>query len=94
MIGREELFALAAKPLGDREMQAAGAWAPTAEERAARDKELASFAKRAQKVWLPGGKTSANTNEAREHERGLKALNFDLEGSVEAAGGHRGALRS
>ena len=93
MIGREELFALASKPLGDRELQAAGSWAPTAEERAARDKELASFARRAQKVWLPEGKRSVVTKEAREAEAAIRARNFDIEDAIEAAGGQRGCVR-
>lgn len=89
MIGREELFALAAKPLGDRELQS-NPWAPTVEERALREKELAGFAKRAQKIWHPEGKRSAVTKEAREVAAELKARNFDLEDAVEAAGGKRG----
>jgi hypothetical protein len=82
MIGREELFALAAAPLGDRSIQ----------DKVGKDfqKTKAAFAKRAQKVWLPAGKLSANTNAQREHERSLKALNFDIEDAVEAAGGQRG----
>lgn len=85
-ITRDELFALAAKPIGDRELQHAG----NNPEAVMMDPRLTAAAKRASKVWLPLGKQSANTNAAREAERELKARNFDLEDAIAAAGGERG----
>jgi hypothetical protein len=79
MIGRDELFALAAQPIGDRELQT-GIHCTGPEAREA--------ARRASKVWLPGGKTSATI--ARDAERELRVRNFDIEDAIEAAGGHRG----
>lgn len=81
MIGREELFALAARPLGvltdDRDGELSGS----------------AVGRRAQKVWLPDGKRSASGKEVRERESELRALNFDIEDAIEAAGGQRGYVR-
>lgn len=52
--------------------------------------EAIAAAKRAQKIWLPDGKKSANTREARDAARAARALNYDLEDAVEQAGGARG----
>lgn len=88
MIGRDELFALAAAPLGSPEIMAKadaltfGAKAPP---------EVAAISKRASKVWLPEGKSSVNTNVAREAEREMRARNFDIEDAIAAAGGNRGS---
>jgi hypothetical protein len=95
MIEREELFALAAKPIGSPELCREADNLKAAQERGVRVKptgELAETIKRTSKLWLPEGKTSANSTEARAAERELKALNYDLEDAVEAAGGDRGHL--
>lgn len=53
--------------------------------------EAREVARRASKIWLPNGKRSANTTEARDAAKAAKALNYDLEDAVEQAGGNRGA---
>lgn len=101
MIGREELFALADTPIGDADMLALAnadfarkqALPPQQRARFKASPEVAALSRRAQKVWLPEGKSSANTSEQREHERALKAQNFDIEDAIEAAGGARGVIR-
>lgn len=88
MIGREELFALAAQPIGSVALSEA---ARVAFERQQRPPtEVVEASKRAQKVWLPSGKRSVVTKEAREAEAKLRARNFDIEDAVVAAGGQRG----
>lgn len=89
-ISREELFELAAKPIGDRAIQQRISAAGGDPFGKIMTPETTQAAKRAQKLWLPHGKQSANTTAAREAERELKALNYDLEDAVEAAGGTRG----
>jgi hypothetical protein len=84
---REELFEMAARPIGSPDVQAlAKAVLPGAKPPA----EVVEAARRASKLWLPAGKTSANTIEAREAEAVIRARNFDLEDAVEEAGGKRG----
>lgn len=51
-------------------------------------------ARRATKLWLPEGKRSASTREAKAARDEIRSRQIDLEDAVEAAGGQRGALRS
>lgn len=86
---REELFEMAARPIGGPDtFELAKAVLPGEKP----PLEVVEAAKRAQKLWLPAGKTSANTTEAREAEALIKARNYDIEDAVEAAGGKRGHL--
>lgn len=87
-LSRDEIFALAAAPIGGAELRekCGGGLVHVA------DPEAIAAAKRASKIWLPRGKSSANTNAAREVEREAKARNFDIEDAIEAAGGQRGAF--
>lgn len=86
MLTRDELFALAALPIGDREEQDKS----NPGHRIATPTAIAA-AKRAQKIWLPDGKTSALSRESRQAERDAKARNFDIEDAIENAGGKRGS---
>jgi hypothetical protein len=52
----------------------------------------AEAARRANKVWLPAGKRSANSREVRATQQELRAKQIDIEDAVEAAGGERGKL--
>jgi hypothetical protein len=56
--------------------------------------EALEAARRASKVWLPEGKRSTNSKEAREKRQAFYEQQIDLEDAVEAAGGHRGEVRS
>lgn len=86
---REELFEMAARPIGGPDtFRLAKAVLPGEKP----PLEVIEAGKRAQKLWLPAGKTSANTTVAREADAAIKALNYDLEDAVEAAGGKRGHL--
>lgn len=93
---REELFEMAARPIGSPALQelaertSVGRLGPTGEVVKGAPPELLEVSKRASKVWLPAGKSSANTTAAREAEAQIKARNFDLEDAIEAAGGRRG----
>lgn len=89
---REELFEMAAEPIGSPDLQryadanreafARGALKPSP--------ELKEAGERACKKWLPGGKKSPVSVESREAEQAFYARNFDIEDAVEAAGGQRG----
>lgn len=85
VISREELFEMARAPIGDRSIQPADN--PSAH---CGSPEAREAAKRAQKLWLPRGKGSPVSREAKEAERELKARNFDLEDAIAARGGERG----
>lgn len=82
---REELFAMAASPIGDKAALDAGKMCAA---------EKAAAAKRAQKVWLPLGKRSPVSREAKEAEKLIRANQIDLEDAVVAAGGERGRCGS
>lgn len=80
---REELFAMAAEPIGDRERLAAGKMTML---------EKAEAGKRASKFWRPYGITNKSaTKEARAAQAKLRATQIDLEDAIEAAGGARGS---
>ena len=81
---REQLFAMAAEPIGDRVRCDAGKM--TAEEKA-------GAAKRASKVWLPWGATNKSaTRESRAAQAALRETQIDLEDAIAAAGGERGSV--
>lgn len=88
MIGRDELFALAAQPIGSAQLQAEADFAMNNQRTP--PKEVVETAKRAAKVWLPEGKLSANTTAARDAKKEIRARNYDIEDAIVAAGGHRG----
>jgi hypothetical protein len=97
MIGRDELFALAALPIGKASIEAAEKAARAAKVPAKKihkvvERATREAAKRASKVWLPAGKSSANTTIARDAERDLLARNYDIEDAIAEAGGRRGAV--
>lgn len=84
-ITREELFELAASPIGGPEAKRAAA-----AHRPGRDKTpaiLKEAGKRAAKIWLPRGKRRTILS------AGDPAAQTDLEDAVEAAGGKRGGGR-
>lgn len=87
MISREELFELAASPLGSKEMQQEADRYPIG---AKGPGYIADVARRCSKKWLPEGKKPVNGREIREAEAAAKALNFDIEDAIAAAGGSRG----
>lgn len=43
------------------------------------------------KIWLPAGKRSASSTEARDRRQAFREQQIDLEDAVEAAGGQRGS---
>jgi hypothetical protein len=87
---RDELFEMAARPIGGEDVYRAAQKAVATKGKP--PAEVVEASKRASKLWLPAGKTSANTNAAREAEAAIKARNYDIEDAVEAAGGCRGSL--
>lgn len=93
---REELFAMAAEPLGSREMQEIADEAKRCELRsgAKPPREVRDLTKRVSKVWLPAGKKSVVSAEAKEIDAAIRANQIDLEDAIEAAGGERGSSRS
>jgi hypothetical protein len=90
MIGRDELFALAAQPIGSPSLQREADSALARQMKPSL--EVVAVAKRANKVWLPAGKKSANTTLARDVERDLLARNYDIEDAIAEAGGRRGEV--
>lgn len=86
---REELFEMAARPIGDADLyQRAKSVLPGEKPHP----EVVEAAKRASKLWLPCGKKSAVNAEAKEVRAEFNARQIDLEDAVEAAGGARGSL--
>lgn len=91
---REEIFHMAAEPIGSAALQreaeanmaayARGALKPSM--------ELKEAGQRAAKKWLPGGKKSTVSAESKEAEKAFYERQVDLEDAIEAAGGHRGGL--
>ena len=54
--------------------------------------EARDYSRRASKIWLPRGKKSASTSEAKVRRAAQAAQQIDLEDAVEAAGGRRGHI--
>lgn len=78
---REELFAMAAEPIGDRQ-------------RCMTMQEKADAGKRASKLWLPWGITNKSaTREARAKQKALRESQIDIEDAIAAAGGERGSVK-
>jgi len=71
---RDELFEMAARPIG----------APGEKPRSA--------AARTSKIWLPAGKRSATSADAKSARAEFRERQIDLEDAIEAAGGQRGHL--
>lgn len=83
---REELFAMAEEPIGNRERLLAGKMTML---------EKADAGKRASKFWRPWGITNKSaTKEARAAQQALRETQIDLEDAIEAAGGERGSVNS
>lgn len=82
-VTREDLFALAAKPLGDPELHARVTRDPNG---ARGNPEVKAMVKRIAKTWLPLGRRSVTRGACNEPG----AAQTDIEDAVEAAGGARG----
>jgi len=55
--------------------------------------EALEAGRRASKKWLPEGKRSTSSREAKEARQAFYEQQIDLEDAVEAAGGQRGGAR-
>jgi hypothetical protein len=76
---RELLQELANRPLGEAAIEAGLETSMT-------------ISQRCQKTWLPCGRRSAATPEARAAKREMAERQIDIEDAVEAAGGRRGSV--
>lgn len=87
---REELFEMAAEPIGNADLQREAEFIGTSGRKPSR--ELKEASARACKKWLPAGKKSTVSHESKEAEQAFYARQNDIEDAVEAAGGQRGSL--
>lgn len=88
---RDELFEMAARPIGDPELFGLAKNLLPGQKP---HPEVVEASKRACKLWLPAGKKSAVNVEAKEVRAEFDARQIDLEDAVESAGGQRGHVGS